>query len=126
MAEVIAASGVRFLAARLNLHVEDVERSVAFYRVLLGFDTKALMGEPPSFALLIREGAEIALVREENRVPTGCYIYVTGVEALHKHCQASGARITYPLTLEAWSLLNFVIEDPDGHQIAIGERRDES
>ena len=78
MAEVIAASGVRFLAARLNLPVEDVERSVAFYRVLLGFDTKALMGEPPSFALLIREGAEIALVREENRVPTGCYIYSYG------------------------------------------------
>ncbi|MCH8995204.1 MAG: VOC family protein [Chloroflexi bacterium] len=121
-----AGDDTRFLAARPNLHVEDVERSVAFYRDLLGFDTKTLMGEPPSFALLVREGAEIALVREENRAPTGCYIYVTGVEALHEHCQASGVRITYPLTLEPWGLLNFVIEDPDGHQIAIGERRDES
>ncbi|MCH7521427.1 MAG: hypothetical protein IIB42_07010 [Candidatus Marinimicrobia bacterium] len=35
-----------------------------------------------------------------------------------------GANITYPLTLEPWGLLNFVIADPDGHQIAIGERKD--
>ena len=105
---------VQLLNARPNLAVPDVERSVAFYRDVLGFEATAMMGEPPDFALL-----------QENDVkPSGCYVYVTGVEALLKHCEAQGVKVTYPLTLEPWGMLNFVIEDPDGHRIAIGERQE--
>ena len=113
----------RFLVARPNLHVWDIERSAAFYRGILGFETEAIVGGPPSFALLRRDGAEIALVQQDGATPTGCYIYVTDVEQLHEQCVAAGGRVTYPLTMEPWGLLNFVIEDPDGHQIAIGERK---
>jgi uncharacterized glyoxalase superfamily protein PhnB len=90
---------------------------------MLGFAADAVMGEPPNFALLRRDGAEIALVQQDGATHSGCYIYVTGVEALRDLCVAAGARVVYPLTLEPWGLLNFVIEDPDGHQIAIGERQ---
>ncbi len=116
--------GVQVLNARPNLAVADVERSVAFYRDVLGFEAAAMMGEPPDFALLHGGGAEIALVQESDVKPGGCYVYVTGVEALLKHCEAQGVTVTYPLTLEPWGILNFVIEDPDGHRIAIGERQD--
>jgi predicted enzyme related to lactoylglutathione lyase len=117
------ADAPQILNARPNLHVLDVERSVAFYHNLFGFETLAMMGEPPSFALLRGGGAEIALNRDADRRPTGCYIYVTGVEQLHDRCAAAGVTVTYPLTMEPWGLLNFVIEDPDGHRIAIGERK---
>ena len=113
----------RFLAARPNLLVRDIEVSVTFYRELLSFEAEATLGDPPNFALLKREGAEIALVQHDDPRPSGCYIYVTGVEALHERLRAEGARVTYPLTKEPWGLVNFVVEDPDGHGIAIGERK---
>ena len=115
---------VSIVNARPNLAVADVERSVAFYRDVLGFEATAVMGEPPDFALLHGGRAEIALVQESDVKASGCYVYVTGVEALLKHCEAQGVKVTYPLTLEPWGILNFVIEDPDGHRIAIGERQE--
>ena len=105
--------------------MRDFEASVAFYRDVLGFETKAMMGEPPNFALLTAGGGEIALNLHDDPQVNGCYIYVTGVEALHDRCVGQGATITYPLTLEPWGLLNFVISDPDGHQIAIGEQKEQ-
>ena len=43
--------GVNVLSARPNFNVRDIEASVAFYRDVLGFETKAMMGDPPNFAL---------------------------------------------------------------------------
>lgn len=119
----MSGSEPEFLGARPNLHVRDVMRAVDFYGDVFGFEAVAVMGKPPSFALLRQGGAEIALVLDPDANPTGCYLYVTGVEALHDHCVAAGVPITYPLTLEPWGLLNFVIADPDGHGIAIGEQK---
>ena len=51
-----------FVNARPNLLVQDVSASVEFYTDTLGFEAVAMMGEPPFFALLVNEGAEIALV----------------------------------------------------------------
>lgn len=115
-------SEIEFLVARPNLPVADVAASAAFYRDKLGFEVKAEMGDPPNFALLQRGGAEIALVSDESGAKSGCYVYVRGVEALHEQCAAAGLEIVYPLTKEPWGLVNFVIEDPDGHRIAFGER----
>ena len=117
-------SGFEILSARPNFYVKDIEASVAFYRDVLGFETKAMMGEPPNFALLQAGGAELALIQLDTPAVSGCYVYVTGVEALHDHCVARGVTVTYPLTLEPWGLLNFVVADPDGHQIAIGEQKE--
>jgi catechol 2,3-dioxygenase-like lactoylglutathione lyase family enzyme len=114
---------IRFLGARPNFHVRDIDVTVAFYRDLLGFDVVATMGEPkPFFGLVMREGAEIALAQNDDPQPVGCYVYVTGVDALHDRLTAAGAKITNPLTTQPWGNRDFVIADPDGHQIAIGER----
>jgi catechol 2,3-dioxygenase-like lactoylglutathione lyase family enzyme len=105
------AQQTEFLNARPNLNVSNIEVSVAFYRDLLGFQAEAMMGEPPSFALLRRGGAQ----------RSGCYIYVRGVEAIHDVFKAAGATFTFPLTVQPWGLRDFVVQDPDGHGIAIGE-----
>ncbi len=114
---------IHSLGARPNFHVRDIEATAAFYRDLLGFDIVATMGEPKLFfGLVVREGAEIALVQNDDPQPVGCYVYVTGVDALHDRLAASGATITNPLATQPWGNRDFVIADPDGHQIAIGER----
>ena len=112
-----------FLNARPNFQVSDVERTARWYRDLLGFSVVAMMGEPtPYFGLVVREGAEIALVQNDDPQGNGCYIYVTGVDALYEELRGKGADFDGDLTTQPWGNRDFVIPDPDGHHIAIGER----
>jgi len=113
----------RFLNARPNFQVTDVQRTAEWYRDLLGFEIVAMTGEPtPRFALVRHESAEIALVHNEVPQTTGCYIYVTEVDALYEQLSAAGAQVDIPITTQPWGNRDFVIHDPDGHHIAIGER----
>ena len=105
---------------RPNLAVRDVAASIAFYHDVVGLELEHAF-EDGSFALLRRGGAELVLVHAESPQSQGAYLYVTGVKTLHAHCAERGVPIVGPLTMEPWGLLDFVIEDPDGHRIAIGE-----
>mgnify|MGYP005863699119 CR=1 FL=1 len=109
------------LTMRPNLAVRNVAVAAAFYRDVLGFRVTTTFDDG-SFALLHGGGAELALVRDDAPSPQGAYLYVRGVEALHARCEVAGAKVVYSLTDEPWGLRNFVVEDPDGHRIAIGER----
>jgi catechol 2,3-dioxygenase-like lactoylglutathione lyase family enzyme len=112
-----------FLNARPNFLVRDVTRTAEWYRDLLGFQIVATMGEPkPYFGLVVREGAEIALVQDDTPQVNGCYVYVTGVDELYEQLKAAGADFDGETTTQPWGNRDFVIRDPDGHHIAIGER----
>ena len=109
------------LSMRPNLPVEDLDRAVAFYRDVLGFELAARMDDV-GFALMKGGGAELALVTAPNPQPGGAYLYASDVEALLARCQAADAKIVAPLTTQPWGLRDFVVEDPDGHKIAVGQR----
>ncbi len=115
-----------FLRSRTTLGVRDVAASIAFYQAALGFDVLVTMGEPPSFALL-GAGAGVAglgLGHSEHPAVANlacCYFDVEGVEELHRRCVDAGARITSPPTHQPWGNYDFVLADPDGHQLAFGE-----
>src|SRR5690606_9012236 len=106
----------RFLAARPNLPVSDVTRSVEFYRRVLGFEVRV---DAPEFGLAVvgKEGAEIALLHAESPTPGGCYVSVQGVDALHERCVEAGAVIAVALETHPWGMRDFVVADPDGHPI---------
>lgn len=110
---------VQLLSMRPNLPVADIDRAVVFYRDVLGFGVRARF-EDGSFALMAAGEAEVALVRDSSPASHGAYLYVTGVEQVRERCLAAGARAT-ELIREPWGLLDFVVTDPDGNQIAIGE-----
>jgi uncharacterized glyoxalase superfamily protein PhnB len=46
---------------------------------------------------------------------------VSDVEAIHSACIRDNVAITSALTTHPWGTRDFVISDPDGHQIAVGE-----
>jgi len=76
------------------------------------------------FALLGRDDVTVALVLASTPAVAsfaGCYLYVSDVEALHSACERDNVTITSALTTHPWGTRDFVIRDPDGHQIAIGE-----
>jgi predicted enzyme related to lactoylglutathione lyase len=115
-----------FLKARATLGVRDAPASIAFYAAALGFDVAVTMGEPPNFALLTAGttgavGLGIVQVDEPAVADFACYFDVDGVKELHQRCVDAGARITNPLTRQPWGNYDFVVADPDGHQLAFGE-----
>lgn len=115
-------NSVVFQRLQVALGVRDIGRSVAFYRRHLGFEVLSAMGD--DFALLGRNQVTLALVLAETPAVAGfasCYLYVSDVEAAHRACRDEGVTITSPLTTHPWGNRDFVLRDPDGHQIALGE-----
>jgi catechol 2,3-dioxygenase-like lactoylglutathione lyase family enzyme len=119
-----------FLRLQVALGVSDVARSAAFYVGSLGFQVEAQMGatgsadETPTSALLARDAVQLSLVATD--IPqvadfACCYIYVDDVDAVHDSCVRAQAAIVNPLTRHPWGNRDFVIRDPDGHRIAIGQ-----
>jgi catechol 2,3-dioxygenase-like lactoylglutathione lyase family enzyme len=114
---------------RPTLGTRDVGAALRFYVEVLGFDVATTMGDPPNFALLTSPaGGGLGLVQVADPLVTEeyacCYIDVTGVEELHRRCVAAGHPITNPLTRHPWGNHDFVVRDPDGHLIAVGEPGD--
>jgi len=113
---------VLFQRLQVALGVRDIARSVAFYRRHLGFEVLSTMGD--DFALLGRNDVTMALVLAAAPAVAnfaGCYLYVSDVEALHRQCTRDEVPMTSALTTHPWGTCDFVIRDPDGHQLAIGE-----
>jgi catechol 2,3-dioxygenase-like lactoylglutathione lyase family enzyme len=115
---------IELLSFRPNLFVSDVQAATAFYRDVIGMQVHAAFPDG-SFAMLGGHGdAEVALVQHEDPPQGEAYLYVRGVEALLRRCEAAGFEITRALTAQPWGLRDFVVRDPDGHLIGIGERID--
>lgn len=104
--------------------VSDLGRAVAFYEGVFGFRRTFENGEPVSFVILKRDDAEVHLERVEGHVAPAqnvMHILVEGVDELHARCQAVGARIHSPLRDAPWGLRTFVVADPDGNKIDVGQ-----
>jgi len=112
---------VKYLSIRPNLYVKDLTVSVDFYTKIMGLDILHV-DEKLGFALLAKHGAEIALLKQKVFSPTGAYLYVNHVDDLYLHCKSLGIVFCNELTEHAHGTKDFVINDPDGNQIAIGER----
>ena len=107
--------------------VDDLERSIAYYRKL-GFT----FGQPWGgfYAIGYLDGLELHLKhgpsnqahrrwRRENEhldASSG----VNGIEAFYEQCIANGVTILKPLTATEWGTKDFYIEDPDGYIICFG------
>jgi predicted enzyme related to lactoylglutathione lyase len=113
-----------FLSCRPNLEVDDLALAAAFLREVLGFEVE--VDEPEmGLVLLRRDAVGLALVQSATpgvNTTTAAYIGVTGVDDLHQHCAARGARIVTSLADHPWGLRDFVVEVPGGHRLALGER----
>ena len=109
--------------------VEDLERSIAYYRKI-GF----MFGEAWDgfYAIGHRDGLELHLKkaprnhaerqhrRDEEHLDASAG--VDGIEAFYEQCVANGVTILKPLTPTAWGTKDFYVEDPDGNIVSFGGR----
>ena len=131
---------MQFTMAIPALPVNDMTRSVTFYRDTLGF---TVVHHDDGFAVLRRDAVEAHLweaadeswrTRGSNTpVVSGaesfiagtasCRIAVTGVEDLHRELDPAGIfHPNAPLTDRPWGTREFGILDPDGNLITFFER----
>lgn len=109
--------------------VDDLARSMAFYR-LLGFtfgepwDGFYAIGELDGLELHLKEApknlAERRHRREHEHLDAAAG--VDGIEAFHARCVANGVHFSRALAPTAWGTKDFHVEDPDGYIIAFGGR----
>jgi catechol 2,3-dioxygenase-like lactoylglutathione lyase family enzyme len=116
------------------LLVSDLDRSVAFYRDLLGFECD-LHGDPPDFAVVKRDDAILLL----QLAPAGAqlvpnwhvvekmwnvYVRVDDADAIYAEVQGRGCPIDYSISNKAHGFREFGVTDPDGYDVAFGQPLD--
>jgi predicted enzyme related to lactoylglutathione lyase len=112
--------------------VADLDRAVAYYRDALGFRCEAF-GDPADFATAERDQAIIllSLCDEPARIVPNwrivdklwdAYIRVNDVDAIYAEVQERGAGIDYTIYNAPHGFREFGVQDPDGHDIAFGQR----
>ncbi len=116
------------------LLVADLQRSVDYFSDRLGFECH-LFGDPPNFATAARDAAVILIAlsdQPERLVPHwqivdkmwDAYIRVDDAEAIYAEVQERGAGIDYTIYDAPHGFREFGVQDPDGHDIAFGQRLD--
>jgi lactoylglutathione lyase len=119
-----------------NLLVANVERSLAFYIDVLGFERGMTVPEQSPFAFASVTGGAVEIffndaagaIKEypafagKTLGATGTmYIEMEGVEALHDRLKPT-VPIVMPLVTQFYGVREFAIEDPDGYVITFAER----
>ena len=119
----------------LTLGVDDLERSLEFYRDGLGLPTKGIVGtefEHGAVAFFdLENGLRLALWARENiahdaqvqRSPTSATEFTVGhnvrskgeVDAVMAQALSAGATVTKPAGPTFWGGYSGYFQDPDGH-----------
>ena len=133
---------MKFTDVTPNLIVSDIDRSLAFYRDVLGFSVVGTVPDaaPFVFAWMQRDEVKVFLntvgpIREEHPElaarPIGgtAMLFVTleaestaaGVDALFA-AVAPKAKVVMPLKDQFYGMREFGIEDPDGYVVFFAQR----
>ena len=114
-----------------RLHIADFNRSVAFYRDVLGFSVDATFPEEnPQFALLSRDGVGLQIGGPEARKTDGdpatatFYLDVDDVRGLHAELKDK-VTIEWGPEVYFYQRREFAFRDPDGHLIIASEETDD-
>ena len=113
------------------LRVADVDRSVEWYKRVLGFEAQCFPDQPPyEFAVVTRDGAEIMLQRVSTGERAGpvntdtwsVYLRLSGEQILRLHDEV---KLVTTVLAGPWRKFycdaEFEIADPDGHRLCLGE-----
>jgi catechol 2,3-dioxygenase-like lactoylglutathione lyase family enzyme len=114
-----------------RLHIADFERSVAFYRDVLGFGVDTMFPEDaPVFAMLSRDAVRIQIgglsesKRPEQPATVTLYIDVDDARAMHAALK-DRVEIEWGPEVFFYQRREFAFRDPDGHLVIISEETDD-
>jgi uncharacterized glyoxalase superfamily protein PhnB len=116
-------------AVRCVLAVQDLARSVAFYRDVLGCTLDA---EFPGWAILSRDRFQMMLGECRDAMPAAgmgdhsyfAYVTVEGVDDLDRELAAKGVERIREIADQPWGRREFGVRTPDGHRLMFGQPLD--
>lgn len=120
----ITNHGVDFGRIAATIPVADIAKALQFYINVLGLSKVFENGNPVGFVILKRDEAELHLTLQPNHKAAHynvAHLLVKDVDALHSRCQDYGVRVIKKLQDKDYGLRAFVIADPDGNRIDIGQ-----
>jgi catechol 2,3-dioxygenase-like lactoylglutathione lyase family enzyme len=121
----MASSPVTFGRIAGAVPVSDISRALDFYQGVLGMTVTFTNGDPTGFVILRRDAAELhlTLVRGHRAgLHNVAHLMVDDATALHEHLVSNGVRIVKGLRDADYGLRGFVMVDPDGNRIDVGQR----
>ena len=105
------------------LVVEDVGRSLDYYRDKLGFDGRPYDKDPAIYGYASRGRCNIHLAQGRPH-PNGffdVYVYVDDVDALYDELRVRGADVLNAPVATDYGLREIRVRDPDGYVLAFGK-----
>jgi catechol 2,3-dioxygenase-like lactoylglutathione lyase family enzyme len=120
----IADQAIRFGRVAPMLPVKDIQKAHDFYARVLGFQKTFENGDPVGFMILKRDEAELHLTLQpaHKSAPFNvAHMLVNNVDEIHRLCSDYGLRIIKRLENKDYGLRAFVLEDPDGNRIDVGQ-----
>jgi catechol 2,3-dioxygenase-like lactoylglutathione lyase family enzyme len=116
---------VRLGRIAATIAVADMQRSLTFYCEVLGLRSVFQNGNPLGFVILKCDDAEVHLTLNTAHKATDrnvAHLLVSDATVLYAHCEHLRVRIIKKLRDHDFGLRAFVIADPDGNRIDIGQK----
>jgi catechol 2,3-dioxygenase-like lactoylglutathione lyase family enzyme len=120
---------IRFNHVAPHFYASDIARARAFYEAVLGFSLHYSDGEPPHYVVMCRDDVYIHLSHPgphgAPQHPGASFIAVAGVESLWAQVETARDCVVAALTDTDYGggvrFKVFVVRDPDGNLLRIGE-----
>ena len=113
------------LASRVLLRPLDFDRSLAFYRDVLGLGVYREFGGGSQRGVVFFLGGgflELSGRADRAAIPSmALWLQVRDVDGAHAELTARGVTVLKPPTTEPWGLREMWVVDPDGVRIAVIE-----
>jgi catechol 2,3-dioxygenase-like lactoylglutathione lyase family enzyme len=122
-----------------NLVVADIERSLTFYRDILGFTVSATVPDASPFVFAWMKGGDTDIFLNQHLTPQpgqpdlfagekiggtmSMYLVIEGIGEVLKKVEAHGIEIVIPLHTEFYGMKEFAVRDPDGYLIIFAEEQ---
>jgi catechol 2,3-dioxygenase-like lactoylglutathione lyase family enzyme len=122
--ELIDVSSIRYGPAFPTVAVTDLDVALRFYRDVMGFRKVFENGDPVGFMILKKDDARVDLtVNRKHRATTQnvMFMNVDDARALYGICVRNKVRIIKGIRDADYGQRAFVIADPDGNRIDIGQ-----
>jgi len=117
-------SQISFGRIAATVPVTEMNRALGFYVDVLGMQKVFENGDPVGFVILKRDAGEIHLTLSKKHVATDrnvAHLIVNNAQALYDQLEKSGARIIKGLRDADYGMRGFVLADPDGNRIDVGQ-----
>ena len=127
-----ASARARLKAINPHFIVRDVVTAAEHYRDVLGFQILGYFGNPPGFAMVARDQAEIQFGKvdegvevspnvKRRKIGLDAYVWVDDLDALYAELQAKGANILEKPVLRIYKCYEMVVEDPFGFRLVFSQ-----